>query len=38
MKKIDDDLGGTTPLDIIIKFPGKKNEKSDDDFEEWGRK
>ena len=20
MKKIDDDLGGTTPLDIIIKF------------------
>ena len=35
MKKIDDDLGGTTPLDIIIKFPGKKNEKSDDDFEEW---
>ena len=35
MKKIDDDLGGTTPLDIIIKFPGKKVEKSDDDFEEW---
>ena len=21
MKKIDDDLGGTTPLDIILKFP-----------------
>ena len=35
MKKIDDDLGGTTPLDIIIKFPVKKVEKSDDDFEEW---
>ena len=26
MKKIDDDLGGTTPLNIIIKFPSK-NEK-----------
>ena len=35
MKKIDDDLGGTTPLDIIIKFPVKKVEKSEDDFEEW---
>ena len=23
MKKIDDDLGGTTPLNIIIKFPVK---------------
>ena len=23
MKKIDDDLGGTTPLDVIIKFPSK---------------
>ena len=35
MKKIDDDLGGTTPLDIIIKFPVKKDDKSEDDFEEW---
>ncbi len=36
MKKIDDDLGGTTPLNIIIKFPTKKNdEKSDDEFSEW---
>ncbi len=37
MKKIDDDLGGTTPLDIILKFPSKKikdNEK-DDEFSEW---
>ncbi len=36
MKKIDDDLGGTTPLNIIIKFPVKKsiNEK-DDEFSEW---
>ncbi len=36
MKKIDDDLGGTTPLDIIIKFPTKKIEKvEDDEFEDW---
>ena len=38
MKKIDDDLGGTTPLDIIIKFPrSEKVEKNnnDDEFEEW---
>ncbi|MDA9709853.1 MMPL family transporter, partial [Candidatus Pelagibacter sp.] len=36
MKLIDDSLGGTTPLDIIIKFP--KTEKSDADTEEddWG--
>ena len=24
MKKIDDELGGTTPLNIILKFPTKK--------------
>ena len=37
MKKIDDDLGGTTPLDIILKFPRqeKKNTELDDDFGEW---
>jgi len=36
MKKIDDDLGGTTPLNIIIKFPTKQNqEKNDDEFSEW---
>ena len=36
MKKIDDDLGGTTPLNIIIKFPVKKTgEKDDDEFSEW---
>ena len=34
MKKIDDELGGTTPLDVIIKFPVKKKE-IDDEFEEW---
>ena len=27
MKKIDDDLGGTTPLNIILKFPSKKRKK-----------
>ena len=36
MKKIDDDLGGTTPLSIILKFPVKQNENNDDDeFSEW---
>ena len=36
MKKIDDDLGGTTPLNIIIKFPAKQTEEKDDDeFSEW---
>ena len=36
MKKIDEDLGGTTPLDVIIKFPTKKiEEKDDDEFSEW---
>ena len=36
MKLIDDKLGGTTPLDIIIKFP-KTNitASSDDEFESW---
>ncbi len=36
MKKIDDELGGTTPLNIIIKFPTKQNKQIDDDeFSEW---
>ncbi|MDC1151791.1 MMPL family transporter [Pelagibacteraceae bacterium] len=36
MKKIDDDLGGTTPLNIILKFPIKQKEKDEDDeFAEW---
>ena len=37
MKKIDDDLGGTTPLDIILKFPTKseENKLKDDEFDEW---
>ena len=36
MKKIDDDLGGTTPLNIILKFPiQQKENKVDDEFSEW---
>ncbi len=37
MKKIDDELGGTTPLNVILKFPTKdKEEKSEEDeFDEW---
>ncbi|MBO6492835.1 MAG: MMPL family transporter, partial [Pelagibacteraceae bacterium] len=37
MKLIDDKLGGTTPLDIIIKFPKKKQKTilDDDEFESW---
>ena len=37
MKKIDDDLGGTTPLSIILKFPVKKKEikEENDEFNEW---
>ena len=36
MKLIDDKLGGTTPLDIIIKFPiNKEKIKSDDEFDDW---
>ena len=36
MKLIDDELGGTTPLDVIVKFPDKeKEEKTDDDFDSW---
>jgi predicted RND superfamily exporter protein len=37
MKKIDDDLGGTTPLNIILKFPSniKETISEDDEFDEW---
>ena len=37
MKLIDEKLGGTTPLEIILKFPTKKETKNseDDDFEDW---
>ncbi len=38
MKLIDEKLGGTTPLEVILKFPKKEVEKIDDedDFEDWG--
>ncbi|WP_415322646.1 efflux RND transporter permease subunit [Candidatus Pelagibacter sp. Uisw_127] len=38
MKLIDEKLGGTTPLEIILKFPTKIKVKTaeDDDFEDWG--
>jgi len=37
MKLIDEKLGGTTPLEVILKFPKKKDEKleGDDEFEDW---
>ena len=38
MKLIDEKLGGTTPLEVILKFPDKMEIKSteDDNFEDWG--
>ena len=38
MKLIDKQLGGTTPLEVILKFPKKEEKKSeeDDEFEDWG--
>ncbi len=38
MKLIDEKLGGTTPLEVILKFPKKKMDSSDneDEFEDWG--
>ena len=35
MKLIDDKLGGTTPLDVVVKFPSKDETKKDDDFDDW---
>ncbi len=35
MKKIDDELGGTTPLNVILKFPSSKIDIDDDEFSEW---
>ena len=36
MKLIDEKLGGTTPLEIILNFPQNKIEKvEDDEFEDW---
>jgi predicted RND superfamily exporter protein len=41
MKLIDEQLGGTTPLEVILKFPSKAKENKeksgeDDEFEDWG--
>ncbi len=36
MKLIDEKLGGTTPLEVILKFPEKKKISEDDEFEDWG--
>ena len=38
MKLIDEKLGGTTPLEVILKFPEKKEDNldEDDEFEDWG--
>ena len=38
MKLIDEKLGGTTPLEIILKFPKKEKAETaqDDEFEDWG--
>ena len=37
MKKIDDQLGGTTPLNVILNFRRKTNLKNqqNDEFDEW---
>ena len=35
MKLIDDELGGTTPLEIILKFPSVKKSETDDEFDDW---
>ena len=37
MKLIDEELGGTTPLEIILKFPEKQkiNTDDEDEFEDW---
>ncbi len=39
MKLIDEELGGTTPLEVILKFPVSENNetsKEDDEFDDWG--
>ncbi len=37
MKLIDEELGGTTPLEVILKFPENKNkeDKEEDEFDDW---
>ncbi len=39
MKLIDEELGGTTPLEVILKFPEVKKEEDtnkDDEYDDWG--
>ena len=38
MKLIDEELGGTTPLEVILKFPEaeKAETEEDDEFDDWG--
>ena len=38
MRLIDEKLGGTTPLEVILKFPQKQTSAEDDkdEFEDWG--
>ena len=36
MKLIDDKLGGTTPMDIIIKFPANEININETEDEDWG--
>ena len=38
MKLIDEKLGGTTPLEVILTFPQKQNldENDKDEFDDWG--
>jgi predicted RND superfamily exporter protein len=39
MKLIDEELGGTTPLEVILKFPKQETEETyteDGEFEDWG--
>ena len=40
MKLIDEKLGGTTPLEVILKFPEKVVVKpsEDSEFENWQKK
>ena len=40
MKLIDEELGGTTPLEVILKFPVREKKEAssslEDEFEDWG--
>ena len=36
MKLIDNKLGGTTPLEVIIKFPKQEKEEKTEDEDDWG--